>query len=128
MTPFELASRFILKGVQDENAISALLNHQGIADETVGFHCQQAIEKFLKAVLISRKIEFRKTHDLEELLQLIEDNNIEKPENSASIGDLAPFAVTFRYDLIDEPSVFDRKTALENVKEIRKWAEKQVSK
>ena len=78
MTPSELARLFIRKGIQDEDAASTLLENQDIADEIVGFHCQQAAEKYIKAVLVSRKIEFRKTHDLEELLQLLEDNEIVK--------------------------------------------------
>jgi HEPN domain-containing protein len=128
MTPFELACLFIRKGIQDENAATTLLENHAIADEIVGFHCQQAAEKYMKAVLVSRKIEFRKTHDLEELLQLIEDNGIEKPEKSEDLGELEPFAVAFRYDLLDEPSLFDRKKAHEIVRRVRAWAEKLISK
>ncbi|MFA6291540.1 MAG: HEPN domain-containing protein [Victivallales bacterium] len=128
MTPSELACLFIRKGVQDEDAVSALLENRDIADEIVGFHCQQAAEKYMKAVLVSRKIEFRKTHDLEELLQLIEDNGIGKPEKSEDLGELEPFAVAFRYDFLDEPSLFDRRKALEIVRRVRAWAEIQISK
>jgi predicted nucleotidyltransferase len=32
--------------------------------EIVAFHCQQAVEKFLKALLVRRQIEFPKTHDI----------------------------------------------------------------
>ena len=38
----------------------------------IAFHAQQAIEKALKAVLVRGGVEFPKTHDLEELLELIE--------------------------------------------------------
>jgi HEPN domain-containing protein len=34
-------------------------------------HCQQAIEKVLKAALVERGIRFRKTHDLPELADLL---------------------------------------------------------
>ncbi len=37
---------------------------------TCAFHCQQACEKFLKAYLVRHQIEFRKTHDLGQLLKL----------------------------------------------------------
>ena len=127
MTPCELARLFIRKGIQDEDAAITLFENKDIADEIVGFHCQQAAEKYIKAVLVCRKIEFRKTHDLEELLQLIEDNEIEKPEKSEDLGELEPFAVAFRYDLLDESSLFDRKKALEIVKRVRVWAEMQIS-
>jgi HEPN domain-containing protein len=35
--------------------------------DPAAFHCQQAAEKSLKAFLVSRSCEFRKTHNLEEL-------------------------------------------------------------
>jgi HEPN domain-containing protein len=37
----------------------------------VAFHCQQAVEKFLKAFLVGREVEFSKTHNIEELLRLV---------------------------------------------------------
>jgi HEPN domain-containing protein len=41
--------------------------------EIVGFHCQQAAEKYLKALLTRNQIEFPKTHDIKTLLQLAGD-------------------------------------------------------
>lgn len=38
--------------------------------DTVCFHAQQAAEKSLKALLVSRDIEYPLTHDIELLLQL----------------------------------------------------------
>lgn len=38
---------------------------------SIGFHAQQAAEKFLKAFLVWHQIEFPKTHDLSQLLQLV---------------------------------------------------------
>lgn len=37
----------------------------------IGFHAQQAAEKYLKAFLVWRQVEFPKTHDLGYLLQLL---------------------------------------------------------
>lgn len=45
-----------------------LLADAEISDEIVGFHAQQAVEKWLEAVLGSRGIEFEHTHDLRRLL------------------------------------------------------------
>ena len=36
-----------------------------------GFHWQQAAEKFLKSLLVRHQVDFPKTHDLEELLDLV---------------------------------------------------------
>ncbi len=38
--------------------------------DTVCFHCQQCAEKYLKALLVSRSIEFPRTHDLVVLINL----------------------------------------------------------
>lgn len=39
--------------------------------ETIAFHCQQAVEKYLKAVLIFHQIDFLRSHDLIYLLELL---------------------------------------------------------
>jgi len=39
--------------------------------EIVGFHCQQAAEKYLKALLTRNQIEFPTTHDSKRLLNLV---------------------------------------------------------
>ena len=38
--------------------------------EIIAFHCQQAVEKYLKALLVRRQVEFPKTHDIAKLLVL----------------------------------------------------------
>ena len=43
------------------------------------FHAQQAVEKSLKAVLFSRQIQFRHTHNLTELAQLLRQEGVETP-------------------------------------------------
>jgi HEPN domain-containing protein len=57
---------------QDFAACKLLADSRGIGDAIVGFHAQQAIEKSLKAVLSARMIEFRRTHDLISLLDLLQ--------------------------------------------------------
>jgi HEPN domain-containing protein len=62
--------------------------------EIVGFHCQQSAEKYLKALLTRRQIEFPKTHDIKTLLQLVGD----PVANSLSGAKwLNPFGVEIRY-------------------------------
>jgi HEPN domain-containing protein len=48
--------------------------------DTISFHCQQAVEKYLKALLIHLEIEFTRTHDLVYLLEIL-SNHIEISEN-----------------------------------------------
>ncbi len=39
--------------------------------DTVSFHAQQCIEKYVKAMLVHEAIDFPKTHDLERLIALL---------------------------------------------------------
>jgi HEPN domain-containing protein len=39
--------------------------------DTIAFHCQQAVEKYLKAILVHFEIEFLKSHNLVYLLDLL---------------------------------------------------------
>src|SRR5436309_943967 len=39
--------------------------------ETVGFHAQQCVEKYLKAILVYRSIPFTKTHGIRALMGLV---------------------------------------------------------
>lgn len=64
---------------------------------TCAFHCQQATEKFLKAYLVRHQIEFRKTHDLGQLLELASQAEPVLQEELASCKWLTPFGVEFRY-------------------------------
>lgn len=76
---------------------------------TCAFHCQQAAEKLLKAYLVRHQIEFRKTHDLDQLLALASQAEPALQEELASCEWLTPFGVEFRYPG-DQPEV-DRTTA-----------------
>ena len=39
--------------------------------DTIAFHCQQAVEKYLKAVLVFKKVELKRSHDLIYLLEIL---------------------------------------------------------
>ncbi len=76
--------------------------HLGAGDsavlrEQVCFHAQQAAEKALKAILLSRKIEFPYTHDIKGLLKIAETNGIVLPPAVLRAAYLTPYAVETRY-------------------------------
>jgi HEPN domain-containing protein len=69
--------------------------------DAAGFHLQQAVEKYLKAWLALKGIDYPRTHDLNPLLGLLEDQD----ENIGpfwTLLELNPFAVQFRYELPGE--------------------------
>lgn len=60
----EQAAALIAAGERDLLALR-LLNQTGRAPhEVIGFHAQQAAEKFIKALLVLNGIVFERTHDL----------------------------------------------------------------
>lgn len=63
----------------------------------VCFHCQQAVEKLLKALLQKNKIKFARIHDLGELLRLLMDQQPELVDLLEDMEWLTVFSVEFRY-------------------------------
>lgn len=61
------------------------------------FHCQQAVEKALKADLTAYEHPFRKTHDLEELGTAAMTHDQSLTELVTRAADLTPYAWRFRY-------------------------------
>ncbi len=69
------------------------------AFEAASFHAQQAVEKVLKGLLTRHQVEFRRTHDLGELLQLAEPVAPGVSAALAGVEALVPHAVDTRYFL-----------------------------
>ncbi|MFH1097914.1 MAG: HEPN domain-containing protein [Candidatus Desantisbacteria bacterium] len=128
MKHHEQALRLLKKATEDEILLDEVLLSTRISDEIFGFHSQQAVEKLLKAVLSELKIEYRRTHDIHELLCLLIDNGITLPVNIEDIDILSPYAVEWRYDMLPEEteSPFDRKSIMETIVRVRIWAEKMI--
>ena len=71
------------------------LSEYEMVTSAVCFHCQQAVEKYIKAFLVANQIEFGKTHNIEYLIELA---SAKSPEISdIEPGDLSFFAVNARY-------------------------------
>ena len=95
-----LLSEWIEKAEADLEAAAQLAPHVATSvrlREIVGFHCQQAVEKFLKALLTYYQVEFPKTHDIERLLTLVGRVNREAAEALKGASWLGPFGVDIRY-------------------------------
>jgi hypothetical protein len=123
--PEDLARRFLALADRDIRAFRKLSDDPEIDDEVVGFHAQQAVEKSLKAVLAKYRVELRKTHDLQLLIDLLAQNNLPSPPLCDGIHTLGPFAVELRYDLMATDPL-DREQARAVVIAVRDWAEQQV--
>lgn len=65
--------------------------------DSAGFHAQQSVEKYLKAILQKENIRFRKVHDLLALMELCLPVVPELEIHKELFAYLNPFAVAFRY-------------------------------
>jgi len=89
----------------------------------VCFHAQQSAEKYLKALLIAKNVDFPKTHDLSTLNSLCEKSAILTGFSAEKLTILSDHAVVSRYPG-EEPSVEDAREAIEIAKTIRKFSRK----
>ncbi len=102
MKPREQVKRQIVnEWLRKANADLALAEHlleNGTAFlNAITFHCQQAAEKYIKAFLVWHEIDFPKTHDLEELLDLAETSNRDLAASLRDVIVLTPYGVELRY-------------------------------
>lgn len=96
-----------------------------VADEIVGFHAQQTVEKALKAVLEHRVDDDPGTHDPARLFELLERSG-GAPANHEAAFALSPWAAQFRYgDVVGE--TLDREHALAVAEVTLAWAEAEIT-
>ena len=94
-----------------------------ISDDIIGFHAQQAVEKWLKAVLGSRGVEFEYTHDLHRLIAEVMAAVGEFPFDTPEVVALTEHAVPLRYDEILNTEPLDRQAVVRLVEEVSEWAD-----
>jgi HEPN domain-containing protein len=85
------------------------------------FHAQQAVEKFLKAYLISRGLPYPFTHNLVKLLRLAAGKDRAFSDFQAGGEELTPYAVELRYDEEFWPSVRAAERACRLAKELAEF-------
>lgn len=101
----------------------------GAVWEDLCFNAQQAAEKALKSVLTLQATDFPKTHDIEHLLDLLEQSGRSFPESLRRGVRLTQYAVELRYPFPgtgEEVTEGDYREAVAIAQEIVEWAEKTV--
>ena len=92
-----LVEQWLEKAAADLDAAEQLVTGEGRFRHIVAFHCQQAAEKYLKALLVARQIEFPKTHDISKLLDRVATADAELSARLREADTLTPFGVELRY-------------------------------
>ena len=73
MSPTDTPRELLTLAQRDFRAALILARADTPQMDAAGFHLQQAVEKSLKAWLILKRIDYPRTHDLNPLLGLLED-------------------------------------------------------
>jgi HEPN domain-containing protein len=109
----DLLRQWLTKAEEDFAVAEHLLSENTPYLGTVGFHAQQASEKFLKAVLVHYQVEFPKTHDLGRLLDLVATANAPLAASLRGATALNPLGATMRYPSdLPELTAEDARTAV----------------
>lgn len=127
LEPSQLAAILAQKATDDAVAVREIEGNPKIADSILGFHAQQAIEKWLKAVLAANRVDFEYTHDLRHLIGLIEAAGLPFPLDIPPIVMFTEFAVPLRYEDLLDAEPLDRPAAVTLVNEVGAWAESTLA-
>lgn len=92
-----ILAEWLRKADADIAVAEQLLPNEATFLNAVAFHCQQAAEKYIKAFLVWYEIDFPKTHDLEELLDLVETSNRDLAASLRDVIVLTLYGVELRY-------------------------------
>ena len=110
--------RWLEKARNDRSAVKKIIASAFVETDIAAFHCQQAVEKLLKAFLVLHRVEFEKVHDLGLLL----DQCVGKDETFESlrfgVEPLTLYAVAFRYPGPADPARDDVERALQVVEQV----------
>lgn len=120
----EQARLYIQKASEDEVLLNKIVDDLDVSDNIFGFHAQQAIEKLLKALLSTKSVRFKKTHNLRELMDLLAETGLPLPDPIAEIDYLTPYGALARYENVPFNTPFDRRAARKLVRDVRSWVER----
>lgn len=114
-----VARDWVSKAENDlKNAAQVLKLGSSCPTDTVCFHAQQCVEKYMKAVLVLKRIDFPKTHDLERLTALLPPRT--RPNLSAKEqGRLTEYATVARYPGWGEIPLIEARRAVAMARRVR---------
>jgi HEPN domain-containing protein len=121
-----LATTLIDRAREDRFALEHLASIEGAPHSVLGFHAQQAVEKFLKAVLMKRSISFQRSHDLRYLAEIFDSEGIEMPVSVDDVDALTDYAVPLRYEAPVNTPELDIVAAQRMIETLDQWAAKMV--
>ena len=102
------------------------INMQPVPTEIIAFHCQQAVEKYLKGVLVIFNEEPPYIHDLDRLCSMLEKYRQSFNSISLLCTTINYFSVQPRYDRGLSLSEADMRLVLAHAKTIREFPKTEI--
>lgn len=90
-------AQWVLKAEEDVEVARSLAAHAKPRRDAVCFHCQQAAEKYLKALLQELGLPVPRVHDLGDLLDLLLAHDATLKPLRRGLASLTSYAVEYRY-------------------------------
>lgn len=122
----ETARILLNKAGEDATAVREFAGNPEIADSIIGFHAQQAVEKWLKAVTAASGVRHSAIHDIDRLIEIVEAAGIAVPLDRDRLAVLTQYAVPLRYDELLDAESLERWVLVALVDEVAAWVAVQV--
>ena len=90
-------AKWVRKAEQDWEVAHKLAGETPPPRDIVCFHCQQAAEKYLKAILQENALVVPRTHDLADIIDLLLPGDATLTRIRRQAGSLTRYAVDYRY-------------------------------
>ena len=117
-----------LRHARSDLALAQVRREPAILVESLCFHAQQAAEKAIKAVLVSKGIAFPRTHNIRTLLDLLPADII-APQEVTEASALTDHAVLNRYPANAEPVPEEEYlSAVATAQAVVDWADETIGR
>lgn len=125
----EVLRQWVQKAENDLlNAAQVLKLGKRSPADTVGYHAQQCVEKYLKALLINHELDFPKTHNIAKLIELLPASARPKLSRDEQLR-LTDYATVTRYPGdYEPPTVTDARVAVRLARRVRAHVRKRLPK
>ena len=125
----DTVKNFLIKAEHDLKSAELIIKSQPDYTDTITFHCQQTIEKVLKAFLTFHKVKIKSNHDI--LFLLEECKKIDTGFKNFSfdlVSDINEIGMSVRYDDIEnDPKQKEAFLYLELAREIFEFVNLKLS-
>lgn len=126
----EEVKKWITKAENDLKTAKDELATKEPATDTVCFHAQQCVEKYLKAFLVFQQKDFRKTHNIAEILSLcIETDSEFQKLQEIKVQELTIYATELRYpEFFYNPTIEEAKKAIAIAQKVKTFVLRKLRK